>query len=375
MRGRTVAAETGMFRSKGTGRSSPRRPRRRNPADAGAPGAAAAYDVRMRGEFEWIRRVRTRADRTLGPGVVLGIGDDAAVLRPRPGFETVATVDALVEGVHFDRAWTPAEDLGRKAAAVNLSDLAAMGADPLALLAVLSVPATFADSDADAILEGLAAEAEAAGAALVGGDTVGSPGAVSISVTAIGEVPAGAAIRRSGARPGDVVRVTGALGGAAAGLESVRRGLGVGPAEARLLRPRARLAEGRALRGVADAAIDVSDGLLADLGRLAEASGVGVEVEAALVPVDPAALEVARRLDAAATGTGTEATARALGFALRGGEDYELAFTTPAAAPLPADLAAARIGRVVEERGLFLVEGGARRGIDPAGFDHFRRAP
>lgn len=307
----------------------------------------------MRGEFDWIRRIRARAARTHHGGVAVGIGDDCAVLRPRVGWETVVSADAMVEGVHFERRWGTAGDLGRKAVVTALSDLAAAGAEARALLVVLAAPRDLDDAYADGLLEGVAAEAEGAGAALVGGDTVASPGPILISVTAIGEVPAGKALRRSGARPGDHVYVTGPLGGAAAGLESLRRGLGRAEAEARFLLPRARLAEGSALRawGRATAAIDVSDGLAADLERLAEESGVGIEIEAALVPLDPAAT---------------------LDQALGGGEDYEIAFTASAGAPPP--VGAVRIGLVVGGRGLALVESnGARRMLDDCGWDHFAK--
>lgn len=320
-------------------------------------------------EFRLIDRIR---ERTAQPrdDVRLGIGDDAALLAVPAGQELAVAIDTLVEGVHFPQGTAPA-DIGWKALAVNLSDLAAMGATPAWALLALTLPGTLA-ADArkafvDGLADGFAALARPQRLALVGGDTTRGPLALSVAVH--GFVPAGEALTRAGARPGDAVLVTGTLGDAAAGLQVLRDRRDVPQRDAlltRLHRPAPRLAAGLALRGRARACIDVSDGLLADLGHVCTASGVGAEIEAALLPRSPALLGA---FDAAA----------ARDFALAGGDDYELCFTVPAAlaGEVQADLArlgcgATRIGRIVEGDGVRVRgEDGAWLEPERQGWDHF----
>jgi thiamine-monophosphate kinase len=317
--------------------------------------------VRPIGEFELID-LFTRGMRGGGPGVVVGIGDDAAVLRAPRGELLVATVDAVVEGVHFTSRFRP-EDVGWKALAVNLSDVAAMGARPLWALVALATPRGEDPARLVRIGRGLAACARASGTAVVGGNVTAARD-LSVTVTVVGSAPRGRVLLRSGARPGDLVVASGTLGDAALGLES-------GAAAAlvrRQRRPRARLALGRALGGIARAAIDVSDGLVQDLGHVCEASGVGAVVEVERLPLSRAYREAVRgRPDA-------------WGAALSGGEDYEL---VAAVAPrrLAAALAAARragtplavVGRFERGRRVRVVKGGgAPVALRRAGHDHLR---
>jgi thiamine-monophosphate kinase len=298
--------------------------------------------------------------------VACGIGDDAAVLRVPDGCELVATVDAIVEGVHFLAGASPA-DVGHRALAVNLSDVAAMGAEPAWALLALVIPG--ADEQwLGAFGRGFFELADRFGVALVGGDT--NRGPLCVSVQLHGFVATGAAITRSGARAGDALYVTGTLGDAAAGLALERDGTR-GDAHAadelrmRFLRPEPRVHEGRALRGLASAAIDVSDGLVIDAARLARASGVGIELELEHLPMSGAL----RALHG-------EERARAL--ALGGGDDYELLFT---ARPEHAiELARAtrgwpsgctRIGRVVPEPGVRARLQGREVALAPSGYQHF----
>lgn len=235
--------------------------------------------------------------------VVTGIGDDAAVTRVRADAELVSAIDTIVAGVHFPPTISPAA-IGHRALAVNLSDLAAMGAEPawalLSLSCEQSDPSWF-----EAFATGFFALARASGVALIGGDLVRGP--LSVTVTVLGQVPRGTALLRSGARPGDLLYVTGTLGGAMAGLASLLEGRGDDDAEQAFLAPQPRIAAGLALRGLASGAIDLSDGLVGDAGHLARASGVAIEIDAAAVARVAAGADVVR--------------------ALRGGDDYELLFT------------------------------------------------
>ena len=317
-------------------------------------------------EFRLIDRIRERTAQTRDD-VRLGIGDDAALLAVPAGQELAVAIDTLVEGVHFPVGTAPA-DVGWKALAVNLSDLAAMGATPAWALLALTLPrpdAAFIDGLAD----GFAQLARPHRLALVGGDTTRGP--LTLSVAVHGFVPPGQALTRAGARAGDAVLVTGTLGDAAAGLRCLQSHMDVQTSlrdalVERLNRPVPRLAAGLALRGRASACIDVSDGLLADLGHLCVASGVGAEIDPALLPRSPALL-----------GLFDEAAAR--GFALAGGDDYELCFSVPAArvAEVQADLArlgcgATRIGRIVAGDGVRVRDADGSR-LEPGrqGWDHF----
>lgn len=316
-------------------------------------------------EFDLIDLIRRRCDIARAD-VRLGIGDDAAVLAPPPGHELVACVDTLVAGVHFPRG-TAAADIGWKALAVNLSDLAAMGATPAWALLALTLPQADAEF-VDAFASGFAELAAAHPIALVGGDTTSGP--LAVSVTALGFVASGRALRRDGARVDDAVYVTGTLGDAAAALRLLGSAREAEPAFAelrrRLDRPQPRMASGAVLRGRASACIDVSDGLVADLGHVARQSGVAIEIDAACLPASPALL---------ASFDAHERIALQLG----GGDDYELAFTVPAAQAheLAEDLArsgcaATRIGRVVEGEGVrALAADGAPIELPRRGWEHF----
>ncbi len=311
------------------------------------------------GEFELIERFTRPFTR--GEGVRVGIGDDAAVLRPPPGEELVATVDAVVAGVHFGPRFTP-EEIGWKSLAVNLSDLAAMGARPLWALVALATPPRADAARLVRIGRGIAACARRHGIAVVGGNVTAAP-VLSVTVTVLGSVRTGRALLRSGGRPGDLLVVTGTLGDAALGLEP---GAGPGP-RARQRRPRPRLALGRGAVGVATAAIDLSDGLLQDLGHLCRASGLGARLEADRLPLT-AAYRAANR-----------GSATPLEGALTGGEDYELLLAVP-----PSRLGALRraareartrvtvVGALEARRGVRVVLGGRPLRTRRSGHDHLQ---
>lgn len=314
------------------------------------------------GEFELIERFFTRPVRR----ATLGVGDDCALLQPTPGTTLAVSSDMLVEGRHFLSTVLP-ERLGHKALAVNLSDLAACGARPLAFTLALALPS------ADEVFlggfaRGLLALADREGCELIGGDTTRGP--LAICITAFGELPPGSALLRSGARPGDDLYASGTLGDARLALEVFRGKVALDEASFQHVRgamelPTPRLVLGQSLRGIATSAIDISDGLLGDLGHVLERSGVGalVEVDAlprsAVLAVQPRALQ--------------------LECLLAGGDDYELVFTAlPArrdavvAAAAGAGIAVTRIGRIEAGRRLRVVD---RTGaeVEHAGrsFDHF----
>jgi thiamine-monophosphate kinase len=266
------------------------------------------------GEFAFIaRRLRPLAT---APGA-LGLVDDAALLDPRPGMQLVLTKDAMVAGVHFLEGDPPGQ-IAQKLLRVNLSDLAAMGAVPIGYLLALARPRDVEDDWLAAFCAGLAADNATFDISVLGGDTVSTPGPLTLSLTAIGEVPKGLALLRGGAKTGDDIWVSGTLGDAALGLAVLQGALDVAePVRAHLVEryrlPRPRLALGQALRGLAHAAIDISDGLLADLGHIGETSGVGAEIRPDLLPLSAAANGLPGAQDAA----------------LAGGDDYELLFTAP----------------------------------------------
>lgn len=304
-------------------------------------------------EFELIERFFKR--RVSEPGVVVGIGDDGAVLRPAPGLEQVQVIDTLVEGVHFP-VDANAEDIGYRVVAVNLSDIAAMGARPRWMTLALTLP----PRDArwlDGFASGLFDAAGEFDVALVGGDTT-SGEAVVATVHITGEVEAGKALLRSGARVGDTLFVTGTLGDAAAGLELLGRGERDNFLSNRFLRPRARIEIGYQLAGRASAAIDVSDGLVGDLKKLLDASGVGGELNIERVPLS----------DAMKSHFGESDRTR---FALTGGDDYELCFTAePDIVEGIADVTP--IGRITREPGLTCLQDGVVVEWDDSGYRHFQ---
>ena len=337
------------------------------------------------GEFELIERFFKRNQAaTPAPtapeapdSIALGIGDDCALLQPAPGMQLAVSTDLLVEGRHFFADVDPAA-LGHKALAVNLSDLAAMGAEPLAFTLALALPPERAQDEAwlAALAQGVFALADAHGCALVGGDTTAGP--LTLCITVFGQVPAGQALRRDGARVGDDLWVSGTLGDARLALAALRGEIDL-PAQAlaqarqRLERPTPRLALGTALRGIAHSAIDISDGLAGDVGHILKASQVGAAIEA----VDASRLIAARALLTSVEGPfGLKSL---LPFVLTGGDDYELAFTAPPAARAAVQAAAqraatpvTRIGRIEAEPVLRLIDAdGHATPLAARAFDHF----
>ena len=308
------------------------------------------------GEFGLIARVARRAARAMPhpPGVLLGIGDDAALLRVRRGEDLAVTTDAVVEDVHFRWRTTPARLVGARALVAAASDLAAMGARPLAALLSLAAPPGLDLAKLEACIAGLVAEATRQGLPLVGGN-VARGTRTSLTLAIVGAVARGRALRRDRARPGDRVFVTGVFGASALDLARSEKGR----AKSRHL-PAPRLAAGRALARLSTvgACIDVSDGLQADLGHVLEASGVGAEIDPARVPVPPGFARACARLGR---------DPRSL--ALAGGEDYELLFTVRSRGPASAALSR-RLGLPVTEIGR-IVRGRGLRGLPEQGFRHF----
>lgn len=317
------------------------------------------------GEFDLITRYFKRPAKR-SP---LGVGDDCALLAPAPGMQLAVSSDMLVEGRHFLSTVDPAR-LGHKALAVNLSDLAACGARPLAFTLALALPG-IDEPWLEGFSRGLFALADAHGCELVGGDTTRGP--LNICITVFGEVPAGAALLRSGARAGDDIWVSGTLGDARLALEVFRGTLAL-PADVfeqarlRMEQPTPRVALGQALRGTASAAVDVSDGLVGDLGHILASSRVGATLDAD-----------------AATGTVAAPSAPGLGIealrtcALSGGDDYELVFTAAPSARAVVEQAGkesftrvTRIGRIDAEAGLRIVDASGSPVAQRFGsFDHF----
>ncbi len=306
------------------------------------------------GEFGLIDRVTARL--SYGSTVLLGPGDDAAVVAA-PDARVVASTDVLVEGRHFRRDWSGAREIGHRAAAANLADVAAMGARPTALLVALCMPGELPTGWAEELADGLAAEAASVGASVVGGDMSGSP-TLTVAVTALGDLEGRSPVTRAGASPGDVVALAGRTGYAAAGLTVLSRGFRT----PRLLveayrRPEVPYAAGpEAARAGATAMIDVSDGLLADLGHVARASGVAVDVRREAFEVPPQMRDAAQAL-------GVDPYT----WLLAGGEDHALAATFPRAAALPAGWRP--IGEVTAGSGV-TVDGRPWEGV--TGWDHFR---
>ncbi|HTW47329.1 MAG TPA: thiamine-phosphate kinase [Acidobacteriaceae bacterium] len=330
------------------------------------------------GELALLSAIRRRAARSgaVRGAVRVGIGDDCAVLRPKTGNEICVTTDFSLEGVHFRRDWHAPQAAGHRCLARGLSDLAAMGAEPMAVFLSLALPVRMPQAWVDGFLEGLFALAARHRVTLAGGDTAQSPDRIVADIVAVGQAPRRAARLRVGARPGDGIYVTGALGGAAAELLALARS----PGKFRRLTkaasghphlfPEPRLAAGRRLRGLASAMIDVSDGLSTDLTHLCEASGLAAEIDAATLPVDPLAVAAGR----------AGLTQSALDLALHGGEDYELLFTAAPGARVPRRIGAVpvhRIGVLRERRrrqpqvALQTVDGKTVK-VNPAGWEHFR---
>jgi len=344
--------------------------------------------------------------RSLPRNLALGIGDDCAILRPPRGHELLVTTDFTLEGRHFRRDLHPPESVGHRTLARGLSDLAAMGARPLAAFLSLALPTEMLSTRAGRVwverfFAGLRSLADRNAVPLAGGDTAESPSDLVLAdIVLIGSAPAGRALRRSGARAGDALYVTGELGGAAAELAAMDRRAATNPAHPykdlgapsipRSLRngwestpnqlaahphlfPQPRTAVGLALlrRRLATACIDLSDGLSTDLAHLCRESGVGARISSAALPIHP----LAQQTRAAQSGQAHAATNRALDLALHGGEDYELLFAAPPSVRLPRRLAGVRvtrIGSLVRGRSISLLDPtGRRTPLQPGGWEHF----
>jgi thiamine-monophosphate kinase len=338
------------------------------------------------GEHALISRITARL--ATPSWVVVGPGDDAAVIRPERGALEVLTTDAQVEGVHFDRRFVPPDAIGHRALAVNISDLAAMGAAPRAALLSLVLPDELEVAVVDAVVDGFTALAGRHRIAVIGGNITRSPrlgadhaqGPLMIDVTAIGSVKPRRILTRTGARPGDELFVTGTIGGAAVGLHSLRTRADLNdpnepndpndPNEQRYLRPEARVRAGLLLgrNRAASACIDLSDGLADGLRQISAASGVGIIIDEAAIPLAAGVAEFHRSL-------GTDAVCAALA----GGDDYELLFTVRplwrgrlrAVRRLAGDLPITRIGVVTRDTQLIVRSAAGDRDL-PAGFEHFR---
>ena len=314
-------------------------------------------------EFDLIARHFTRAT----PGAVLGVGDDCALLAPSPGMQLAVSSDMLLEGRHFSPQDSPA-GIGHKSLAVNLSDLAAMGATPRWATLSIALPEAN-DAWLTAFARGFFRMADMHGIELVGGDT--TRGALTLSITVIGEIPPGQALRRDGAQAGDDIWVSGVIGSAAMAL-AYRQGrvfmeqIDAAKVLPALYLPTPRVALGIALRGIAHSAIDISDGLLGDLGHILQRSNVGAILEFACLPTLPVVQAYLH-----------EAVARDC--VLAGGDDYELCFTTPAskcdavlAAAASAGVAVTRIGHITAESGLTVIGADGRPlPVEHTGYDHF----
>jgi len=308
-----------------------------------------------------------------GPAVRLSIGDDAAALALPPDEQLLVSADVLVEGVHFARPAFPLHYVGRKAVAVNASDIAAMGGRPLAVVSSLTVPSEAEVEELLELYEGLIGRASELGLDLIGGNLSATQGPLVLDLTILGVTTEGRLLRRAGARPGDALYVSGKLGAAAVGLQLLGEGAAIGDSgdvracRRALLDPEPRIALGQFLCrfGLATACIDLSDGLARDLARLCRASGVGALVEQSALPIHPGLLSFR--------------VGEAPALALSGGEDYELLFTTSEEASLAgwravSELPLTRIGRVTEPGAGIRLRGpdGVERPLLPSGWDHFQ---
>jgi thiamine-monophosphate kinase len=334
--------------------------------------------VLAQGELSLIRSIRARASQFAPPDLRLGIGDDCALIQVRPGEEIAVTTDLSIAGRHFQLDWHPPEAIGHRTLARGLSDLAAMGARPVAAFLSLGLPqertrkTKAQKSWIDRYLDGFFALAHATGTPLAGGDLAQSPIAAA-DIVLLGAIPRGRALLRSGARPGHLLYVTGALGGAAVGLERLTQSASraavkkspprlpgkLDPLLAAHLIPQPRLAVGQALsrRALASAAIDISDGLSTDLTHICEESRVAAEIECGTLPIH---------------------SGSTLEHALHGGEDYELLFTAPPSVRIPRAIAGVpitRIGRIVRPRAgratVTLLTPQGPQPLQPRGWQHF----
>jgi len=310
-----------------------------------------------------IRRMVKSANRT----VIAGIGDDCAVLRVRPGHESLVTTDLTLEGIHFRRDWHPAESVGHRCLTRGLSDIAAMGGEPVAAFLSLALPRNTSQAWVERFAESLIRLAKKHGVTLAGGDTAESPNGILADIIVVGSVPKGQAVFRSGARPGDRIYVSGELGGSAAAVLQMRAKpkKKLNPRDyPRHFYPEARLELGRILceKRLVTAMIDTSDGLSTDLAHICEESGRGAEIEASLIP---------------RARVGKPAREVNLDLALHGGEDYELLFTVPPGKRVPAQIAGVPltpIGVITRARGILVRNSkGVAYELQARGWEHFRR--
>lgn len=337
----------------------------------------------MRSEFDLIQYFKklTGTGGSSAPTRVLGIGDDCAVIPKDSETDLLVTTDMLVEDVDFRFKWSSAADLGHKALAVSLSDIAAMGGKPRFAMLALGFPDRIWESRfAEEFIGSYLRLADAEGVSLIGGDISKTPDKMVVDSWVMGDIPSGNAILRSGARPGDMICVTGSLGGARAGLELLESGSslsrdGIPPLTQRLLHPNARTAEGRLLGElrVVTSMIDVSDGLCGDLGHICTDSGTGARLLASAIPVDPDLTEAIRTGLLSSDGDEPEG----LHYALKGGEDFELLFTVPpsaldAVAEALGNSAFTCIGEITSHSGKIEMEmEGSFIELSPRGFSHF----
>jgi thiamine-monophosphate kinase len=323
-------------------------------------------DLLPRPEKALIETIRRQA--VAGGALVAGIGDDCAVLRLPAGHQTLVTTDFTLEGIHFRREWHPPESVGHRCLTRGLSDIAAMGGEPMAAFLSLALPRDLPQAWVNRFIRSLLSLAQRFGVKLAGGDMAESPDGILADIIVLGSVPKGKAVYRSGARPGDRIYVTGELGASAATLqrmmEKPKRKLKP-PDYRRHFFPEPRLEVGRILRekGLASAMIDLSDGLSTDLGHICQESGVGAEIHAEAIP---------------RTSIGKPAWTVELNSALHGGEDYELLFTAPSKKRVPGRIAGVpvtQIGYVTRSKRVILMNR-SRVGYElvPKGWEHFRSA-
>jgi thiamine-monophosphate kinase len=316
----------------------------------------------VQAERQLIEGIRRLARASRNRAVVRGIGDDCAILRVSPDSELLVTTDLCIENVHFRRKWHPAPSVGHRCLARGLSDIAAMGGEPLACFLSFGLPPKLPQAWADGFLRGLAALARKHGVQLAGGD-IAAAHAITADIVVVGQVPAGKALLRSGARPGDRIFVSGELGDSAAALHRLYSDKRIPPTRSsRHFYPEPRLELGRRLRerGLATALIDLSDGISVDLGHVCQESGVSAVVEAARIPV----------------GKGAN-----LDHALHGGEDYELLFTASPGKKVPRRIAGVRLTEigVIKKAGYYksaimvLGENGKEQPLEPRGWQHFSK--
>jgi len=305
------------------------------------------------------RQARRGSRRKTGQALVTGIGDDAAVLRLPPNHELLVTTDFSIENIHFRRDWHSPEVVGWRCLTRGLSDIAAMGGAPMAAFLSLAVASDVPQAWVSRFLKGLLGLARKFGVPLAGGDTAETVVGVQADIVVVGAVPRGTAVLRSGAKPGDRIFVTGELGGSAAALCRLRDSLPLGRERARHFRPMARIGVGQWLREhkIPTAMIDISDGLSTDLGHICKESGVGAEIDARAIPL-----------------FGRGKSRVWLDFALHGGDDYELLFTSGKQVPKEIDgIPITFIGEITRQKGMRLVdEAGRKRTLASKGWEHFR---